>query len=167
MRIDFQSLLSRRENKRIVLALCVLCFSLLWLSLAASSQAKEKIAAVFQSEGLAIRGYDPVAYFTQKKAVAGKEEHSMNWKGTTWRFANAEHLRMFQESPERYAPRYGGYCAYAVSRGYTASTVPEAWTIVDDRLYLNYSLPVKRLWMLQTQKYIRAGDANWPQLLEE
>jgi hypothetical protein len=84
--------------------------------------------------------------------------------GATWRFASAEHRDMFAASPEQYAPRYGGYCSYAVSQGHTASIDPEAWKIVDGKLYLNYSKGVQKMWEKDQAGYIGKADANWPGL---
>lgn len=120
---------------------------------------------VFTRGGAAINGYDPVAYFTQSAPVRGREEHSLTWNGATWLFTSAEDLRLFQASPESYAPQYGGYCSYAVSEGYTAKTDPDAWTIHNGRLYLNYSLRVRDIWSRDIPGRIRAADANWPGVL--
>jgi len=116
--------------------------------------------------GRAIKGYDPVAYFTQAAPVKGRSEHSVEWQGATWLFASAANRQAFLDAPERYAPQYGGYCAYAVSQGYTAKIEPEAWKIVDDKLYLNYSLGVQRQWEAKQAEYIVAADRNWPGVLE-
>ena len=113
----------------------------------------------------AIGGYDPVAYFTQSKPVKGRGDFSYSYKGADWNFASQENLDAFKASPEKYAPQYGGYCAYAVSQGYTASTDPLAWTIVDDKLYLNYSKSVRQLWLREAKNNILKGDKNWPGLL--
>jgi len=120
---------------------------------------------VFARRGLAIRGYDPVAYFTQNKPVKGSQEHSLDWNGSTWRFSSAEHKALFENDPEKYAPQFGGYCSYAVSEGYTASTVPEAWDIVDGKLYLNYSLSVRNRWLQNRDVRITNGHNNWPDVL--
>ena len=118
----------------------------------------------FQSGGAAIRGYDPVAYFIDKKPVKGDAAHSFTWDGATWRFASADNLATFKSDPARYAPKFGGYCAFAVSRGYTAPTDPEAWTIVDDALYLNYSKSVRTRWNEDRAENIKMGIENWPGL---
>lgn len=115
--------------------------------------------------GLAVEGYDTVAYFTAGLPVAGKREFEYRWQGATWRFASAEHRDLFAADPAKYSPRYGGYCAYAVARGYTAEIDPEAWKIVDGRLYLNYDRDVQRLWEADVAGHVRAADANWPRLL--
>ena len=127
----------------------------------------EAIAPVYSTYlGGAIRGYDPVAYFTEKKPVEGKRAYSHKWKGATWYFASEKNRDLFRAAPEKYAPRYGGYCAYAVSRGYTASIVPEAWKIVDGKLYLNYSKGVQQTWEQDIPGNIKLGDKNWPRLLK-
>ena len=120
---------------------------------------------VFATSDGAIRGYDPVAYFTVGKPTRGSAEFTVDYQGATYRFANAENLAAFQADPAAYAPQYGGYCAYAVSQGYTASTVPEAWRIVDGKLYLNYSTGVQKRWNQDIDGHIRAADANWPSVL--
>lgn len=116
-------------------------------------------------KGVALHGYDPVAYFTDGKPVAGMSEHSFEWQGATWRFATAEHRQMFVADPERYAPQYGGYCAKAVSENHTADVDPKAWKIVDGKLYLNYSPKVQALWEQDVAGRIARADANWPGLV--
>ena len=116
--------------------------------------------------GGAIRGYDPVAYFTEGRPVKGRKAHRAEWMGAKWSFASAENRKLFEADPEKYAPRYGGYCAWAVSRGYTASIDPDAWSIVDGALYLNYSLGVRSQWSQDAPGNIAKADANWPKLLE-
>ena len=113
----------------------------------------------------AISGYDSVAYFTQNKPVKGSGEFSYSYKGANWTFSSQENLDAFKANPEKYAPQYGGYCAWAVSQGYIASTDPHAWTIVDDKLYLNYSKSVRQQWRPDAKNNIVKGDKNWPGLL--
>ena len=120
---------------------------------------------VFTSWGVAIRGTDPVAYFTQNRPVEGRKKHQHDYQGATFYFSSAENRDLFAANPEKYAPQYGGYCAWAVSLGYTASTVPEAFTIVDGKLYLNYSLGVRSQWEADQANRIRLGDKNWPSVL--
>lgn len=115
--------------------------------------------------GVAIKGYDPVAYFTDAKPVEGERNFAFEWQGATWRFASAEHLAQFKAEPSKYAPQFGGYCAWAVSQGYTAGIDPAAWKIVDNKLYLNYSLEVQKKWEKDILGLIAAGNANWPKLL--
>lgn len=112
----------------------------------------------------ALRGYDPVAYFSQGKAVKGADSLSITWMGKVWHFAERANLAKFRASPEKYAPQYGAFCAYAVSQGYTAPVDPEAWAIVDGRLFLNYSKAVQKKWEARRTEYIAAADRNWPAL---
>lgn len=116
---------------------------------------------------LAVSGYDPVAYFDQGKPVEGSGEHEYEWNGATWRFANEDNLAAFRENPQKYAPQYGGYCAWAVSQGYTASSDPEVWRIVDEKLYLNYSKSVQQTWAQDIPGNITKADANWPGVLDK
>ncbi|MEM9708712.1 MAG: YHS domain-containing (seleno)protein [Pseudomonadota bacterium] len=115
--------------------------------------------------GVAIDGTDTVAYFTEGAPVPGSEEFTSEWNGATWRFASAENKAKFDANPEAFAPQYGGYCAFAVASGYTASTVPEAWTIHDGKLYLNFSKRIQRRWSRDIPGNIAKGDANWPAVL--
>ena len=114
--------------------------------------------------GIAINGYDPVAYFTERKAVEGKDHFSWNWSGSTWKFASQLHLDSFRLEPERYAPQYGGYCAFGCSENHKSPTDPKAWTIVQDKLYLNYNAAVKNLWIKDTINRIKLADGFWPAL---
>ena len=117
--------------------------------------------------GVAINGYDTVAYFTEQSHVEGSDEFTHEWNGVTWRFASAENRDAFAASPEKYAPQYGGYCAYAAASNSLVKTEPEAWSIVDDKLYLNYNLPIRARWEKDEQGYIEAADANWPELSKQ
>ncbi|QFU00867.1 hypothetical protein FIU83_04355 [Halomonas sp. THAF5a] len=119
---------------------------------------------IFTRDDLAIGGTDPVAYFTEGEPVAGSPEFQWEWQNATWQFASAEHRDLFQADPEAYAPQYGGWCAWAAARGDAASTVPEAWKIVDDRLYLNYSHGIQRRWERDIPGFIEAADAHWPNI---
>ena len=120
---------------------------------------------VNSSKGVALRGYDAVAYFTEGKPVRGQAELRFAWNGSVWWFASAEHRHLFMAMPERYAPQFGGYCAWAVSQGYTADGDPEAWKIVDGRLYVNYSKRVQKRWEEDIPSHIGKGNANWPAML--
>ncbi len=116
-------------------------------------------------EGVAIKGYDPVAYFTDHGPVKGTKKFTAEWNGATWMFVSAEHRDAFIKDPEKYAPRYGGYCAYAVSQGKTVDIDPEAWTIFEGRLYLNLNKDVQSLWERDKQEYIQKADENWPRMI--
>ena len=119
----------------------------------------------FAVDGLAIRGYDPVAYFKQKKPVKGLADHAIMWRGAEWRFSSAENLAAFEGNAAEYAPQYGGYCAYAVAQGYTAKTEANAWSIHKGRLYLNFNRSVRALWAVSKDKFVAQGDVNWPTVL--
>ncbi|MFA8443185.1 YHS domain-containing (seleno)protein [Yoonia sp.] len=120
---------------------------------------------VYAEGGIAVDGSDVVAYFAQGAPVAGDPAITHDYMGATWRFSSAANRDLFAADPAAYAPQYGGYCAYAVSQGYTAPTVPEAWSIVDDKLYLNFSTSVRTRWERDIPGHIAAADANWPAVL--
>ncbi len=114
--------------------------------------------------GTAVKGYDVVAYFTQGTAVKGRSEFRHDWMGAKWYFVSAANRDEFAKSPEKYAPQYGGYCAWAVSNNYTADIDPEAWKIVGGKLYLNYNRDVQKMWEKEQAERIKKADANWPGL---
>jgi YHS domain-containing protein len=115
---------------------------------------------------LAVRGYDAVSYWTAAKAERGAARFAYQWQGATWRFASAENRDRFAADPARYAPQFGGYCAYAVGNGYTADGDPQVWKIVDGQLFLNYSRQAQRLWEADIPGFIAKGRTNWPGVLE-
>lgn len=121
-------------------------------------------SAVFEQSGKAIRGYDPVAYFTEAKPILGKEELVYNWNSTNWYFSSKQNLDSFKTAPEKYAPQYGGYCAYGLSNGYKAPTSPDAWTIVNGKLYLNYNIQVRESWDKKRDERIEKADKHWPEI---
>lgn len=131
---------------------------------ATSASAKDPVYQSFF--GTAIDGTDPVAYFTEGRPVEGSSDYTHDWNGASWRFASAENRDKFAAEPERYAPQYGGYCAWAVSQGYTASTDPDAWKIVDGKLYLNYNKSVQAKWETDVPGHIASADGNWPAVLD-
>jgi len=132
-----------------------------------STPAFAKKEAVYTGivSGVAVGGYDPVSYFTDGKPVIGNPAITLEHGGATWRFASEASRDVFKADPSKYAPQYGGYCAYAVSQGYTAKGDPTAWTVVGGKLYLNYNQSVKRDWDKSQSRYITAADANWPKVL--
>ncbi|MCR9096517.1 MAG: YHS domain-containing protein [bacterium] len=131
-----------------------------------SALALDPINATFFGD-VAIEGTDPVAYFTEGRPVEGTKAHSLEYMGATWRFASAENKAAFEADPDKYAPQYGGYCAWAVSQGYTAGIDPDAWTIVEGKLYLNYDESVMKSWLADRDALIDRADANWPGLRDE
>jgi YHS domain-containing protein len=114
----------------------------------------------------AIKGYDAVAYHTEHKPVKGSKDYRFEWMGAQWLFASQDHLDLFKADPQRYAPQYGGYCAYAVSQNYTAGIDPDAFTVIGDKLYLNYDKDIQQKWEGSRDAYIRDADNNWPALLK-
>lgn len=120
---------------------------------------------VYAEDGVAIDGSDAVAYFSEGAPVAGNPGITLDWNGATWRFASETNRDAFAADPEAYAPQFGGYCAWAVSRGYTAPTIPEAWTIHDGKLYLNFSRRIQRRWERDIPGNIARGEQNWPHVL--
>jgi hypothetical protein len=130
-------------------------------------RAAAKKPAVFTEiiPGVAVGGHDPVAYFSERKPVAGSAEITLEHDGAVWRFASAANREAFQADPAKFAPQYGGYCAFAVANGYTAKGDPEAWTVANGKLYLNYNKSVQRRWEQDIPGNVRKGDANWPKVL--
>ena len=143
--------------------------ALLWLALeqAAPPVNTLKPGLLGGRSEVAILGYDPVAYFTDARPVKGSDAYVHNWNGARWKFASQEHLDRFKAEPEAYAPRYGGYCAYGVTRGYLVKIDPSAWAIVDGKLYLNYDRDVQKQWDADRAGFIRTADAKYPELLKE
>lgn len=115
----------------------------------------------------ALNGYDPVAYFTEGRPVKGDDAYVSTHRGAPFRFSSAEHKALFEEDPSRYTPRFGGYCAYAVSQGTTASGDPLVWTIHEGRLYLNLDEKTQNIWLGNRDEFIEQAERNWPAVLEE
>jgi hypothetical protein len=113
----------------------------------------------YERDGVAIRGYDPVAYFTDKKPVKGLPAHTAQFRGSTFRYA-------FSKDPARYAPQYDGFCAFGVAGGYKAAIDPAAFTVVDGKLYLNYNAGVQKQWRADIPGFIAKADRNWPQVMK-
>jgi YHS domain-containing protein len=108
----------------------------------------------------AINGYDPVAYFTKEQAVKGEKTFGQNWKGANWYFSSAKNLNLFKTNPEKYAPQFGGYCAFAVSKGFTANTDPKAFKIINDKLYLCADKKILEQWLVEKES-LKKSEENW------
>ena len=124
---------------------------------------------IFATKKGAIRGADPVAYFSLKAgddAVMGTDEFTYEWSGAIWKFSSAENRDLFMADPEQYTPQYGGYCAFAVSHNFTKTTKPDMWEIVDGKLYLNYNRTAYKKWVKDKAESIVRADANWPSVLK-
>jgi YHS domain-containing protein len=115
----------------------------------------------------AINGYDTVAYFTDNKAVKGTDSLATEWMGAKWKFASQAHLDLFKTNPEKYAPQYGGYCAYGVTQDYLVKVEAEQFTILDGKLYLNYDADVQAKWKKDPSGYIKSADAKFQALLKK
>lgn len=118
----------------------------------------------YSSDGVAIEGYDPVAYFTQSAAQLGSSRYSYKWGGTTWNFISAANREAFIANPEGYAPQYGGYCAWAAANNYIFEIDPKAFSIHNNRLYLNAGFGTRVRWALDKDGNISKADKNWPEL---
>jgi YHS domain-containing protein len=119
------------------------------------------------ANGVAIKGYDPVAYFTMSKPVMGKDNFMYEWQGAKWKFSSEENKKMFMGNPEKYAPRYGGYCAFGAAQNALFDIQPQAWTIHDGSLYLNKNLDVRDIWRKDIPGNIKKANMNWPGLMKK
>jgi len=143
----------------------VLCLlALLWLVLPAAAPAQE---FNLDASGLALRGYDPVAYFNAGKPEAGRGEFTAIHKGATYRFASAANRDAFVAAPERYLPQYGGWCAFAAADGKKAEGDPQVWRIENGKLYLNYNRSIGQRWSADIPGYVAKADAKWPEIRDK
>ncbi len=147
----------------------VLATSLTTLAFITSSPAIAKVMPVYTGtfSNVALSGYDPVAYFTQKAPVKGLSQFSTAYNGVKWKFASAAALAAFKADPAKFAPQYGGYCAWAVSQGDTAAGDPEVWKIVGGKLYVNYNKNIGEKWSKNIAGNIAAADSKWPIILSK
>jgi len=122
---------------------------------------------VFQTDAGAIKGYDPVAFFNAGKPVMGKKEYSYEWHGAKWHFSSSDNLKAFKKEPEKFAPQYGGYCAYGTSEGHKAPTEIDTWTIVNNKLYFNYNKDVQSEWKKDQKTRIEKADQIWPTIKDK
>jgi len=132
------------------------------VALPPAAQAQKSVNA--DSDKVAIKGYDAVAYFTEGRPVKGKGEFEFRWEDARWQFSSAAHRDAFAAEPERYQPQYGGFCALGLAMGKVVDVDPESWTIVDGKLYLNYDKKFREQWRANAAENIKQADANWPKL---
>jgi len=151
---------------RLLYAICLM-FVGLGIGGALTLRGQATANAYNNSRGVALQGYDVVAYFTEAHAVRGQTAYTHQWNGVRWQFKDAANRDAFARAPVRYAPQFGGYCAYGVSRGYAVDVDPEAFAIVDGRLYLNYSKSVRQTWNQDRPGYIDKARGLWPRVLSE
>jgi YHS domain-containing protein len=140
---------------------------LLVLGLALPAFAQTKTLLNLDKAGVAIQGYDPVAFFTDNKPVKGKEEFPARHNGALYYFASKEHRDLFKADPAKYEPAFGGYCAYGVSRNKLVEIDVQAFQIVDGRLLLQYSKGVRDDFNKDTKGSLGKAEANWPTLVEK
>jgi YHS domain-containing protein len=146
-----------------LLVLALLAFAAPGPTIAAPGKPSPEISVA--ADRVAAGGYDVTAYFLEGRPVRGKATFQTRYKGATWRFASADALARFKADPAAYEPRFGGYCAWAVSQGYLAPGDPRQWKIVDGKLYLNFNARAKELWEADQADAIKRGHANWPSVL--
>ncbi len=137
----------------------------LWVSLATAvvSRAADFVPLNVE-DGIALKGYDAVAYFRVAEPVKGRPQFTHSWKGANWQFSSQANLEAFRTDPERYAPQFGGYCAYAVAHNYVAPIDPNAWHIENGRLYLNYDTGTQEKWLAQRPRFIPKAERNWTKM---
>lgn len=156
----------RRKKPAVTYSLPRLLATLLLLLASTTALAVDEINTTFFGN-LAIKGFDAVAYFTEQRAVEGSKQFEMSWRGANWRFSSEENLAAFREEPERFAPQYGGYCAWAVSQNDTAGIDPTQFTVHNGKLYLNYNEKISNRWLADKEAFIADADRYWPQLLAD
>ena len=152
------NLLKNKQNEKMKILSVLIVATVLSLTTTAQE------VKFYNTNGVAIKGYDVVAYFKQHSALLGNDKYYTDWSGSKWKFISQANLDSFKLSPEKYAPQYGGYCAYGCSENHKSPTDPNAWTIVSSKLYLNYNLKVKDFWVKDTLGKIKAADGFWPAL---
>ena len=151
---------------------CWTIVSLIWLAaILLYTQACSRTSAALpvnkDLDGAAVKGFDVVAYFVENKPVKGNKEFQYEWMGAKWQFSSAANRELFTANPSKYAPQYGGYCAFAVSEGHKAPVDPNVWKIVDGKLYLNYDASVGKVWRQDIPGRIAKADKNWPDLVKK
>ena len=142
-----------RSILRVVLAACLLF-----------SSTVVSAGEYFERDGVALRGYDPVSYFTEGKPQPGVPAHSYVYKGSKFQFASADNQKLFVGNPDKYAPQFGGFCSYGTAQGYKVSTQPDAFSVVDGKLYLNYNREVVKIWQQDVPGNIVKAEENWPEV---
>jgi YHS domain-containing protein len=136
----------------------------LWFSQPAHASAQSRRVVVDPVSGLALWGYDPVAYHTDQKAVKGKHIYEYVWQNVSWVFASEANLEVFKADPELYAPRYGGHGALAMARGYLSGANPQVFALYKGKLYLFYSFPTRAAWVQSLPLHIQRATAHWQKL---
>jgi YHS domain-containing protein len=128
---------------------------------------QSKAAVNADAGGIAIRGYDPVAYFTDNKPVAGSPDFKTTHEGATYQFASAANRDAFMKEPAKFAPEYGGFCAYAAALGKKSDIDPAAFKIVDNKLYLNFNADVNKKWSADLPGYVSKANVTWSSIKDK
>jgi len=156
------------EKDKDYVAILPSCFRLHFFIVAAfaglpdsAGSSESAVPSVNATDGVGLKGYDPVAYFTDGQPTKGSSQYSFQWKGVMYQFASADDLRRFMADPKKYLPQYGGYCAYAMSINRIADISPTEWTIFGGKLYLNNNFISQALWSVAKSDRIGAADQNW------
>lgn len=150
---------------RLLSLLIGLAFSALALGPTVAPALAEQRAVVFSPGGVALAGYDPVAYFTEGRAVPGSAENSIMWRGATWYFATPESMMKFEMNPQAYAPQFGGYCAYGVAEGQTTSATPDAFFIYNGKLYFMHDVSMLKSMAARLPEIVATAESHWPDVL--
>lgn len=160
---------SHRMERRQVLALAIGAAAGLaaWRSPALAFDPAATSPVNVDKSGLAIRGYDPVAYFTVGKPTKGNVSFSASHKGATYHFASAANRDAFVKEPEKYAPQFGGFCAMGTALERKFDGDPNLWRIVDGKLFLNVAEPAHKRWQSDIPGYIKQANQNWPKIREK
>ncbi len=148
--------------KKQLFAFLASCFFVLF---SVNSHAESKISTSYFSS-VAVSGYDTVAYFSEQKATKGDSDFSVKYQDATWHFSSKKNADLFSANPKKYAPQFGGYCAWAISQNHIAKSDPLAWKIIDNKLYLNYDFEVQAMWLKDPKKRIEMANKNWPSILK-
>jgi YHS domain-containing protein len=152
------------QRRTVIAAIAAIAFTVLTAPASIAAPDAPPVNTL-DGNGAAIKGYDPVAYFTEGAPRQGKPEFAAQHRGAAWHFANARNKATFEADPDKYTPAYGGYCAYGVSQGYLVKIEPDAWAIRDGKLYLNYDKSVQKTWSAKPAEYITIADQKWPGLI--
>lgn len=162
-----ESTLSRARTLDVVRKLLNALAAIGGVAISTSASAEQPLVFTLKFSTIAVEGYDTVSYFSTGGPIKGSPRFEAKYLGATWRFASASNKKAFVAAPKRFAPQYGGYCAWAVSQGYTAKGDPRSWTLVGGKLYLNYNEEIQRRWEKNRDYLIEAADSNWPGVLSK
>jgi YHS domain-containing protein len=157
--------MAKVTSKAVKLTILGILVSVVPIAWAVAGGANKPIAT--DSFGVAIKGYDTVAYFTEGRALKGKKEFEFSWQSVRWYFANAAHRDLFAANPKRYVPQFGGFCARGMTRGKMAAADPKAWTIVDGKLYMKFSKASRDRWRQNKAENIKKAEEKWANIRKQ